>query len=205
MMRSALTSARALAAVAHGQSGYFTAKQAKRAGYDYPHLGYHVSAGNFERVGHGLYRLAVIPRDDTDEFVRLALWSRDRRDRPQAVVSHASALALHDLGDLLPDAVHLTVPPTFRKPPPPGVVLHKARLRRTDVEDRAGFRATTPLRTLIDAAAGDTSQEQLGRAVADALTRGLVRRKTLEGALARSPHLTRLTTALGQVDQSDGR
>ena len=55
------------AAAAHEQGGYFTAKQAKQAGYAYPHLDYHVSAGNFERVEHGLYRLASIPRGENDD------------------------------------------------------------------------------------------------------------------------------------------
>ena len=31
------------------------------AGYDYPHLDYHVSTGAFERFEHGLYRLADMP------------------------------------------------------------------------------------------------------------------------------------------------
>jgi predicted transcriptional regulator of viral defense system len=199
-MRSTTQAARALAALAHEQGGYFTAKQAKRAGYDYPHLDYHVSVGNFERIDHGLYRLASIPRGEDDEFVRLALWSRDRRDEPRAVVSHDSALALHDLGDLLPGKIHLTVPPKFRKPPPPGVVLHKAVLGARDVEEQNGFRVTSPLRTLIDAATGETSQEQLERALIDALTRGLVRRRQVGQALAASPRLRRLRAALARVD-----
>ena len=154
-MRSTIESARTLAAIAHEQGGYFTAKQAKGAGYDYPHLDYHVSAGNFKRIEHGLYRLASIPRTAEDEFVRLALRSRNREDEPQAVVSHESALALHDLSDLMPGKVHLTVPPKFRKSPPPGVVLHKAAFGPGDVEERAGFRVTKPLQTLIDAAKGE--------------------------------------------------
>ena len=47
-------------ATAQEQGGYFTAKQAKESGYDYPHLEYHVSTGSFERVEHGLYRLTSI-------------------------------------------------------------------------------------------------------------------------------------------------
>ena len=52
---------RALHAVATTQGGYFTAKQASEAGYGNRHLDYHAKAGNFERVGRGLYRLPLIP------------------------------------------------------------------------------------------------------------------------------------------------
>jgi predicted transcriptional regulator of viral defense system len=124
------------------------------------------------------------------------LWSRDRQDQPQAVASHESALALHDLGELLPNQIHLTVPPGFRKQAPPGCVLHKEVLLSADIEVRHGFRVTTPLRTLLDVARGDISQEQLEKAVADALRRGLVRRGRLESMIRADPTLRRLASAL---------
>lgn len=187
-------SARSLAALAQGQGGYFTAKQAREAGYGYPHIEYHESTGTFERVEHGLYRLVAVPLAEHDDLIRLSLWSRNRSDEPQAVVSHETALVLHDLAELLPGRTHLTVPGKFRKPAPRGVVLHKAHLLPGDVEERAGFRVTTPLRTLLDTARGDTSQEQLGKAVQDALARGLVRRTALERAVRDTPGADRLLT-----------
>src|SRR5713101_6400593 len=114
---------RTLFAIALAQGGYFTAKQAKQAGYDYPHLDYHIAAGNFVRVNHGLYRFAGLPPSEHDDPVHLSLWSRNRADEPKAVVSHETALALHDLGEVLPTKIHLTVPPGFRKKPPGGCVL----------------------------------------------------------------------------------
>jgi hypothetical protein len=59
--RDAQQSLKALYTVAGEQGGYFTAKQAASAGYDYPHLAYHLQAGNFERASHGLYRLPTVP------------------------------------------------------------------------------------------------------------------------------------------------
>lgn len=187
-------SARMIASLAQDQGGYFTAKQARVVGYDYPQLVYHVSSGNFARVDHGLYRLPTVPISEHDELIRLSLWSRNQKDEPQAVVSHDSALVLHELGELLPGKIHLTVPPRFRKAAPPGCMLHKAILPDGDVEERAGFRVTSPLRTLLDAAEGHVSHEQLAKAVADALARGLVRQKPLESAAKRSE---RLSLALG--------
>lgn len=198
MPRSSREAARSLFSKALEQGGYFTAKQAREAGYDYPHLDYHVSTGNFERVEHGLYRLTSLPPGEQDDLVRLALWSRNRRDEPQAVVSHESALVLHDLSELLPAATHLTVPPTFRKATPAGCVLHKARLAPRDVEERAGFRVTAPLRTLLDVAAGGVPEEQLHKAVADALARGLVRKTKLLEAARKSPRSRRLLRILDQ-------
>ncbi len=187
---------RDLTELATTQGGYFTAKQAEKAGYDYPHLTYHIERGNFERVDHGLYRIPTIPRDEHDEFIRLSLWSRGRDDVPQAVVSHESALALHELSDMLPGKVHLTVPRTFRKQPPRNCQLHKGELGPKDVLARSGFRVTTPLRTLIDVAAENTvPTEQLELAVQDAVDRGMVTRRKLKDAAAQSGSNSRLNAA----------
>lgn len=198
MTRSTREAAHALAALAHEQGGYFTAKQAAEVGYGYKHLDYHETAGNFERVEHGLYRLPTVPRGEHDELVRLTFWSRNQKDEPQATVSHQSALLLHDLSELLPSEIHLTVPPTFRKRAPDGCVLHKAVLAPSEIEERAGFRVTKPLRTLLDAATSGVSQEQLGKALADALARGLVRQRALDTALRDFPDRDRIDAALGR-------
>jgi predicted transcriptional regulator of viral defense system len=198
MARSTRESARTLSALAQSQGGYFTAKQAREAGYDYPHIEYHESTGTFEWVEHGLYRLPTVPPIEHDGFIRLSLWSRNRAEEPQAVVSHESALILHDLSELLPRKIHLPVPPTFRKPAPEGVVLHKAKLQGDEVEEREGFRVTTALRTLLDSVASRVSDEQLQKAVAEALSRGLVGRRALSAAARASPGAGRLLTALGR-------
>jgi predicted transcriptional regulator of viral defense system len=196
MIRSSTQVARSLLSRALEQGGYFTAKQARDIGYDYPHLEYHESTGSFEKVGYGLYRLSTLPPGENDDLIRLSLWSRDRADQPQAVASHETALVLHEISDLLPSRIHLTVPRTFRKRPPRGVVLHKATLAPSDVEERGGFRVTTPLRTLLDAAASGTSQEELRKAVREALGRGLVRKAKLAEAAEGAPHLARLLDAI---------
>lgn len=149
------------------QAGYFTAQQARAAGYSHQAQNYHVKRGNWTRVGRGLFRLPDWPESEHDQYVYWRLWSGDR-----AVVSHESALALHELGEVNPAAVHLTVPPGFRAGNP-AVALHKASLPPTDVEERAAFSVTTVERTLLDAA-GTVGQEQLDTAVGEALERGLV-------------------------------
>lgn len=199
MARSTREASRALFAIASSQGGYFTTKQAKGAGYGYRHLDYHETAGNFERVDHGLYRLPTIPRSEHDELIRLSLWSRNQKGEPQAVVSHESALVLHDLSELLPSEIHLTVPPRFRKPPPEGAVLHKAALAENDVEERAGFFVTTPLRTILDVAGAGVSIAEVRGAVRESVRRGLVRRSVLERAVRSLDLEASLTHALAKA------
>ena len=50
---------------------------------------------------------------------------------------------------------------------------------RGDLVERQGFRLTTPLRTLLDIAAGNLDTDQLATAIRDALEAGLVTRRQL--------------------------
>ncbi len=189
---------REIAAIAARQGGYFTAKQAEAVGYERRRLAYHVAAGNFERVDRGLYRLPSLPTSEQDDLVRATFWSRDIADTPQATVSHRTALALHGLSDLFAGAVHLTVPPGFRKRPPSGWVLHRARLDPDQREEREGFWITTPLRTLLDVSASDdVGDDELVKAVEDALEQGVLSRKTLTQAAAKAS-AERLRRAINQ-------
>lgn len=186
--------------IAASQGGYFTAAQARAAGYAYSQQHFHIRRGNWLRVERGVFRLRYFPPAEREDLVRWSLWSRDRKGAPQAVVSHDTALAVHGLSDVMPQRIHLTVPPGFRKRTPPGCVLHTARLSPDDSEARAGFRVTTPLRTLVDVAAGPLSQEHLNAAVRDALERGLVRRRLLTSKPCGKPARARLNQALAGAD-----
>ncbi len=159
---------RAVNAIAMRQAGYFTASQARKAGYSYQAQKYHVDRGSWTRVDRGLFRLPGWPAREDDGYVVWWLWSRER-----AVVSHLSALQVHKLGDISTAHVHLTVPPWFRAADP-SVVLYKASLRATDVEDRGGYRVTTVERTLLDVAGAEISQEQFNVPVSEALERELI-------------------------------
>lgn len=164
---------RALTALAARQAGYFTAAQAREVGYSYQAQKYHADRGNWERVRRGIFRIPGWPAREDDVYVLWNLWSEGR-----AVLSHETALAVHDLGDVNPVHVHVTVPPGFRASDP-ALVLHKADLGPADAEDREGFRVTTVERSLLDAAVGDMSQEQVESAVSDAVSRRLVRPRRL--------------------------
>lgn len=185
----------ALQRLAFGQSGYFTAAQALDLGYTYQAQKYHVDSGNWLRVDRGLFRLPDWPPAPEDQWVRWTLWSGGR-----GVVSHDSAALVHDLGELDPRQVHLSVPPGFRATDP-AVVTHSADLPAADVLDHDSWRVTTPLRTLLDLAGGETTQEQLDAAVAGALERGLTtaRRIRARSDEAGNRAALRLERALGAV------
>ncbi len=168
---------RRLLVIAARQSGYFSAAQALEVGYSYPAQGYHAKRGNWLHVDRGIYRLPEWPTGPREDLVRWSLWSRDR-----AVVSHETALSVHELGDVDPARVHLTVPRNFRQRNP-GMVVHLADLPSRDVEEHDGFRVTSPLRSLLDVAAGKLDLDQLAQAIDEALSRGMTtRRALLEGA-----------------------
>ena len=188
--------ARALYQIAAAQGGYFTAAQARQVGYAYSQQHFHVSRGNWLKIDRGLFRLRDFPPGEREDLIRWSLWSRNQKSVPQAVVSHDTALTVHELSDAMPAQVHLTVPPGFRKSVPPGCVLHKAVLTPGEIESRTGYRVTTPLRTLLDVADSPLSQEHLNRAVRDALELGLVRRRLLETAPCSPKSRRRLDQAL---------
>ena len=173
--RSSKPPLRALTALAASQGGYFTARQARTYGYLAPHLSYHASVGNFERAGHGVYRIATLPVAEHDDLIRLWLWSRGRDDRPQATCSHQTALDLHGLSEAIPDSIHLTVPPGFRKAAPRGCVLHPGAVGRGERQSFDAVPATSPLRTLSDLARDAAfPNEQFERAARLAHRRGLI-------------------------------
>ena len=178
------------------QGGYFTATQARIAGYPKQLQYYHVRRGNWVREDRGIYRLWEWPRSSHDDLIRWTLWSRGA-----AVVSHQSAMAVHQISDLMPAKISMTVPPGFRKKPPPAIVLYRDRLSPHEIEQREGFRVTTPLRTIIDAARVAVDPERLSDAITDAIRKDLVSDRHIEDAAAalRGAAAERLRDALLEV------
>lgn len=161
------------------QRGYFTAAQALQDGYSYQAQHFHVQRGNWIRIDRGVYRFGEftdLPADKHDHLVRWTLWSKGR-----AVVSHTTALGVHDLGIASLAEVHLTVPPGFRQRDP-AVVVHRAKLTPDEVEDHQGFQVTTPVRAIVESAADGTDQDAIDSAVAELLNR----RVTTKGLLLRA-------------------
>jgi hypothetical protein len=152
--------------VAH-QHGYFTAAQAVEVGYSYQAQKHHVDYGNWTRVDRALFRIPEWPADQHDNLVRWTLWSGG-----VAVVTHATALAVHSLGDVDPAVVHLSIPKDFRRRAA-GLVLHKPLPPASHIEERDGFCISTPGRAIAESASARIEQEWLDGAVAEALATGM--------------------------------
>ncbi|HET8659512.1 MAG TPA: hypothetical protein VFM55_10995 [Micromonosporaceae bacterium] len=182
MLRDRTDTRAALWRIASGQRGYFTAAQAREAGYSYQAQRHHAQRGNWTLVDRGIYRFREfdsLPGQADDHLVRWALWSRGR-----ATVSHTTALSVHDLGTANPSEIHLTVPPGFRQKDN-AVILHRADLADEETEERDGYRVTTPVRAIVECAAARADQDVLDSAVAEALNRGLTTRRRLLHAAQR--------------------
>lgn len=158
-----------IAEAAKHQEGYVAIYQVDVSRQMFSH---HESKGRLERVLPGIYRLGHFPMSEDEELIVAYLWSRQR-----GVISHRTALSLHDLSDVLPRAVDITLP--VEEPLPPQELPSWLRLHRADVpdEDRQWYHSvpvTTPARTILDLAVDGFNPEIFEQALDEAQERGLV-------------------------------
>src|ERR1700688_5144396 len=171
--------ARRLYEIAQSQQGFFTTKQATRAGFAEKTHAYHVKVGNWIREHRGIYRLADFPTAERPDLMLWYLWSKTREEVPEGTYSHDTALSLHELSDIMPSKLHMTVPREFRRNStiPEILVLHRANLDPSEVQEVPGVRVTRALRTIMDLLrSGHVDRSQLKLAVDEAIRRGLIAR-----------------------------
>jgi predicted transcriptional regulator of viral defense system len=180
--------------IASEQGGYFTAKQAKAYAYSWALLSHHVKAGRFARVRRGLYRYREYPSSPREDV--LASWLSVGKDI--AVVSHESALEILGLSDVIPEAVHLTVPRSKRNLRRlQGVKIHTTArpIRKEDRVVRDGISATSATRSILDAAEAGAAPEQIEMAVAQSIDRGMATTQQLQrDAKERGRRVTSIVT-----------
>jgi predicted transcriptional regulator of viral defense system len=177
MPSRAKASSEALFEIAEQQQGFFTAKQATEAGYKLGSVAHHVKSGGWVRVERGIYRLSRFPQSAEEQLVVYALWSRNRAGEPEGVYSHQTALGIHELSDVNPAKLHMSVPPNFRRQAevPKLLVLHRTILDEKDVEHRPGFAVTRPLRSIADLAVAESvARDIVAQALAEGRQRGLI-------------------------------
>ncbi|MGC1869556.1 MAG: type IV toxin-antitoxin system AbiEi family antitoxin domain-containing protein [Acidobacteriaceae bacterium] len=202
LFRSRNEATRCLQKIAEAQAGFFTAKQAKKAGFSESSHTYNVQEGHWTRESRGIYRLTSYPAVLRPELVRWHLWSMDRTGQAQGVYSHSTALGIYIASETtmpdLPPVLDMTVPKGFRRmgAMPEVLTLHYANLAESDIVARNGYRLTTPLRTILDLATGDLAtadtmpREELLKALQGILERGLITRRQVKGA--RIPEVAQL-------------
>lgn len=183
MLKPYKEAARRLYEIAQSQQGFFTTKQAIRAGFQETTHSYHVQARNWIREHRGIYRLADFPTPERPDLMLWFLWSQNRQEVPEGTYSHETALSLHELSDVMPSKLHMTVPRDFRRSSdiPKVLILHRAQLKTREVQEMHGVRVTRPLRTIVDLLqSGHTDPSQLKQAVDQALRRGLIGREEID-------------------------
>lgn len=169
----------ALFELAVGQHGYFTTVQAHASGIEDNLLAYHVRTGRFLRAHRGVYRLRDYPPFPHEDVV--SAWLAVGKD--VSVVSHESALDLLGLSDVIPTAIHFSVPRSRRNLPRlPRVTIHTTTrpFGPADLAVRDGIRLTSPARTIVDAAEAGTAPEQIELAIHQAIDRALTTASRLE-------------------------
>lgn len=181
MPRKPLTDHAKLYDIAEAQAGYFTTAQAQAIGFSRPTLVYHAKTGQFKRVAHGVYRLSRFPASPYEDL--FVAWLTVG---PQAVISHESALAVYELSDALPSAIHIIMPRTASRRRS-GLHLHTHRLQPDETTRRHGLPITTVARTLADVAAAGLAEEFVRQAIDEARRRGLVTRSALAAQARRRP------------------
>jgi predicted transcriptional regulator of viral defense system len=185
MQKERKEAAKRLYEIAEDQQGFFTTKQAKAAGFAENTHPYHVHAGNWIREHRGIYRLSSFPRGERPDLMLWSLWSRNRKEAAQGAYSHQTALSIHDLSDIMPAKLHMTVPKNFRRNSeiPSVVVLHFADLPQGDIGAVHGVRVTKPMRTILDLLeGGEMPPATLRLALREGLRRGLIRRSEIAEA-----------------------
>lgn len=138
----------------------------------------------------GLYRLRHFPTSAYEHVVAAWLPLREAG----AVVSHDSALELHGLSDLMPTAVHLSLPRAQRgQRPRQGVRLHTVERPpgRNEVRTVHGVPTTSPERSIVDCLQAGTGPEQLELAARQALEQELTTQRRLRTAATGRPDRVR--------------
>jgi predicted transcriptional regulator of viral defense system len=161
----------ALHEIAERQQGLFTIEQAGGAGFSAQLLSKHVASGNLDRVRRGIYRLTRFPAAERaqEDLVVVWLWSGRA-----GVFSHETALQLHQLSDVLPARIHLTVPASWEKRrvrPPEGVELYTADVSAAETTWVGAVPVTAPARSIVDVALAHGDAAVIDRAVRQALRR----------------------------------
>lgn len=140
----------ALMDVAVDNGGYVTPSLVAPLGVPAVELRKMVARGTLQAAARGVYRVPSLPYDPLDEFILARLWAAGR-----GVISHDSALLVHELCDINPTKVHLTIPTTYRISRSGGerYELHPADLAPGEVTQVASVTLTTIRRTLTDSLA----------------------------------------------------
>jgi predicted transcriptional regulator of viral defense system len=156
---------------AQQQYGYLTPDDARELDIDPTQLRLMAARHTLEHVGHGLYRMPMVPVTQLDAYMEAVLWTGRR-----GVLSHETALDLHELCDVNPSAIHLTVPRGFRTRKAVSEIyrLHRFDLDSAEVGWHEGIPIVTPERAIIGGIEQALGWQLIDQAIETARARGLI-------------------------------
>ena len=174
-----------LATIAADQQGLVTPADARGAGIDPHRLVDMERRGAIERVARGLYRFPLLePNPELGQLAEATLWAGRR-----GVLSHGTALDLHELCDINPAQIHITIPTAYRlqKPVPKLYRVHRGDLEKGERAFYEGIPIVTPYRAIVEGIETGVRADLLRQAIDTARRRGQ----------ARGPQLRQLRRLLG--------
>ncbi len=156
---------------AQRQYGYLTPDDARALGIDPTQLRLMAARHTLEHLGHGLYRMPLVPVTQLDAYMEAVLWTGQR-----GVLSHETALDLHELCDVNPSAIHVTVPSGFRtrKAIPEIYRLHRFELASAEVGWYEDIPIVTPERAILGGIEQALGWQLIDQAIDTARARGLI-------------------------------
>ena len=169
----------AIAQLAADQWGLLSTAQASVHGVSKMLLSRMVADGELERVLHGVY---ATPSAAANEFtLRRAHWlslnpnlmaeQRLRDAHTSGVMSHATAAALHGLGDIRDDVTEMTLPARHQSRRT-DMRTYTAVLRPDEVTLVDGLPTTSVARTVADLALAGNDLDHVGAVLAQGVQRG---------------------------------
>jgi predicted transcriptional regulator of viral defense system len=158
--------------LAEQHHGVITSKAATAVGVPRTELVKLARRGWLEHVGHGVYRLPRLAGTGWDDLAEAVAWPAGR-----GVLSHATALLVHELADVNPNTIHLTLPVGYRprRRGVAGLTLHWEELAPNEIELKEGLPVVNPavaIRQCIESA--DVPFHLLRQAIKTALGKGRI-------------------------------
>ena len=128
------------------QHGYITTRDADELGVNPQRLRLMKQRGTLSPISRGVFRFPDVPAGALDQYVEATLWPLE----VQGVLSHATALDLHELCDINPSRIDVTVPPGFRtiRTPPPVMRLHREALPEDEITWHEGIPTVSVYRAI---------------------------------------------------------
>lgn len=165
---------RQLAERAVENHGYLTGADARELTVPMGTLNALARRGQLDRVGHGIYRLPLMPPGRLDQYMLGTLWPDGR-----GLISGESALDLYGVSDVNPAKLHITVPMSYRthRELPALYVLHREDVADADRTIVEGIAVVTVAKAIRQAHEHHLRRSLVEQAIDDAEREGWIRRR----------------------------